>query len=101
MLKLDPAERASIPEVLNHIWMRQAMSQHHLDSCQLPPHLVGSVHTTTLTNSPVASSPLTIPNPSTPMAGQGSKVMAFICEYINVCTFIKFNSFRRILDMVF
>jgi hypothetical protein len=42
MLKLDPAERASIPEVLNHVWMRQATnSLGHLDT--LPTHLFGSL----------------------------------------------------------
>ena len=31
LLKLDPAERASIPEVLNHVWMRAAMTNQYLD----------------------------------------------------------------------
>lgn len=31
MLKLDPAERASIPEVFNHIWLRSLNGVHHFD----------------------------------------------------------------------
>jgi serine/threonine protein kinase len=52
MLKLDPAERASIPEVLNHIWMRQNNpSVSHFDS--LPPQFFGAASTNTPTSSTV------------------------------------------------
>ena len=31
MLKLDPAERATIPEIFNHCWMRSMSNPHHID----------------------------------------------------------------------
>jgi hypothetical protein len=31
MLKLDPSERATIPEIFNHCWMRSMSNPHHID----------------------------------------------------------------------
>jgi hypothetical protein len=38
MLKLDPAERASLPEILNHVWMRSAGSL-NIDDITTPRNL--------------------------------------------------------------
>lgn len=35
MLQLDPAERASIPEIFNHVWMRSAVSGSLAESFQI------------------------------------------------------------------
>jgi hypothetical protein len=31
MLQVDPAERASLPEIFNHVWVRSASNSHYSD----------------------------------------------------------------------
>lgn len=53
MLKLDPEERASVPEIFNHCWMRSTHSSVHLDSAlsPLPVAMQSNPSTTVATNS--------------------------------------------------
>ena len=60
MLQVDPSERASIPEIFNHVWMRTAVGG-CLPDCitmQSPPSLIANQSSRMLPSTPETGTPL-------------------------------------------
>jgi hypothetical protein len=75
MLQVDPAERASLPEIFNHVWVRSASNSHYSD-CTTTTSAVNAAYLTTSNTAGVGVSRIPAVLSSLELAGLGEQSMS-------------------------